>query len=65
VVFRIDTWGEVLIDNKPIGVSPPLLQLPLAAGTHQIEVRHGSDPPWTAQISVEAAIPVTVSHRFE
>jgi hypothetical protein len=37
----------------------------LAAGTHSIEVRHGSDPPWATPIIVEAAVPVIVSHRFE
>jgi hypothetical protein len=65
VVFRIEPWGEVLVDNKPTGVSPPLVQMALAAGPHQIEVRHGNDTPWITQIAVEAAVPVTVSHRFE
>jgi serine/threonine protein kinase len=65
VVFRIEPWGEILIDNKPTGVSPPLLQIPLAAGKHVIEVRHGNDAPWTENITVEAALPVKVEHRFE
>jgi len=66
VVFRIEPWGEILIDDKPIGVSPPLIQMALAAGTHRIEVRHGNEPPWIPPpINVEAAVPVTVSHRFE
>jgi len=65
VVFRIEPWGEVLIDNKPTGVSPPLIQMVLAAGPHRIEVRHGNDAPWIAHINVEATVPVTVSHRFE
>jgi hypothetical protein len=65
VVFRIEPWGEVLIDKKPTGVSPPLIQMVLPAGMHQIEVRHGNDNPWIVQINVEAAVPATVSHRFE
>ncbi|HWY73686.1 MAG TPA: protein kinase [Burkholderiaceae bacterium] len=66
VVFRIEPWGEILIDDKPLGVSPPLVQIALAAGTHRIEVRHGNDPPWIPEpINVEAAVPVTLSHRFE
>ncbi len=65
VVFRIEPWGEILVDKKPTGVSPPLVQMVLAAGMHQIEVRHGNDTPWIVQIDVEAADPVTVSHRFE
>jgi hypothetical protein len=65
VIFRIQPWGEILIDNKPTGVSPPLDQLALAPGPHQVEVRHGVDPAWIVQIDVEAAAPVTVTHRFE
>jgi hypothetical protein len=65
VVFRIEPWGEILIDNKLTGVSPPLIQMSLASGPHQIEVRHGSNAPWIVQINVEAAVPVTVEHRFE
>jgi eukaryotic-like serine/threonine-protein kinase len=65
VLFRIDPWGEILIDNKPIGVSPPLSQMSLSTGTHQIELRHGNDTPWTQEIQVEAANPVTVHHHFE
>lgn len=64
VVFRIEPWGEILIDNKPTGVSPPLIQIALAAGPHEIEVRHGNDTPWTKHIDVEAAVPVKVEHVF-
>jgi eukaryotic-like serine/threonine-protein kinase len=65
VVFRIEPWGEILIDNKPTGVSPPLVQMALPAGRHQIEVRHGNDKPWVQEIDVEAALPVSLTHRFE
>jgi serine/threonine-protein kinase len=65
VVFRIEPWGEILVDNKPTGVSPPLIQMALPAGPHLIEVRHARDAPWITQINVEAAVPVTVLHRFE
>jgi hypothetical protein len=65
VVFRIEPWGEILIDKKPTGVSPPLVQMTLPTGTHQIEVRHGNDKPWVQEIDVEAAVPVTLTHRFE
>jgi hypothetical protein len=65
VVFRIEPWGEILIDNKPTGVSPPLVQIALSTGRHQIEVRHGDDAPFTREINVEAALPVKVEHHFE
>ena len=65
VVFRIEPWGEILIDKKPTGVSPPLVQMALPTGRHQIEVLHGNDKPWVQDIDVEAALPVTLTHRFE
>jgi serine/threonine-protein kinase len=65
VVFRIEPWGEILIDKKPTGVSPPLVQMALPVGRHQIEVRHGNDKPWMLEINVEAALPVILSYRFE
>jgi len=65
VVFRIEPWGEILIDKKPTGVSPPLVQMALPTGRHQIEVRHGNDKPWIQEIDVEAAGPVTLTYRFE
>ena len=65
VVFRIQPWGEILIDKKPTGVSPPLVQMTLPVGRHQIEVRHDNDKPWIQEIDVEAAVPVSLTHRFE
>jgi serine/threonine-protein kinase len=65
VVFQIEPWGEIVIDSKPIGVSPPLEQMPLPVGRHHVEVRHGSDAPWATEIDIVAAAPVSVSHRFQ
>jgi hypothetical protein len=65
VVFQIEPWGEILIDNKPTGVSPPMIQLPLASGPHRIEVRHGDDAPYVEQVNVDAAVSITVAHRFQ
>ncbi len=64
VYFRIQPWGEILIDNKPTGVAPPLDHAVLAAGRHVIEVRHADDPPWVSEIDVQAGAPVTLPHRF-
>ena len=65
MVFQIEPWGEILIDNKPTGVSPPMIQLPLASGPHRIEVRHGDDAPYVEQVNVDAAVSITVAHRFQ
>lgn len=65
VVLEISPWGEVFVDNKPVGVTPPLAELKLPIGRHLIEVRHGERPAIAAQVDVDAAKPLRIRHRFE
>lgn len=65
VSFQIQPWGEIVIDRKPTGVSPPLQQVALSAGQHEIEIRHLDDPPWAQRVDVDAALPITIKHNFE
>ncbi len=65
VVFAIRPWGEIFIDSKPVGVSPPLTQVELAAGQHHIEVRHEPSATWSADFNVQAATPLRIEHGFE
>ena len=58
-------WGEVIVDGRPIGVSPPMTQLELSAGHHRIEVRHATAPPWQTDIDVPAPAPIRIEHTFE
>jgi hypothetical protein len=64
VAFRIRPWGEILIDGRPTGVSPPMAQGELSEGYHVVEVRHGDLPAWTTRIEVRAGAPVVVEHDF-
>lgn len=65
VQLDIAPWGEVFVDGKPIGVSPPLLQLTLPAGRHGVEIRYGDKAAVTAQVDVDPAKPLQIRHRFE
>jgi eukaryotic-like serine/threonine-protein kinase len=65
VVFRIQPWGEILIDDKPTGVAPPLQQVSLPAGHHKFEVRHLDDPVWPKDLDVAAGASVTLEHEFK
>ncbi|MBV8032862.1 MAG: PEGA domain-containing protein [Betaproteobacteria bacterium] len=64
VVFAIYPWGEVLVDGKSQGVSPPVQMLELAPGPHNIIVRNGDYAPFSQRIVVKAGEPVRVQHRF-
>jgi serine/threonine-protein kinase len=65
VTFDIAPWGEVLVDNKPAGVAPPLAELKLSPGRHTIEIRHGELPAVAATVDVDPAKPLRIRHRFQ
>jgi serine/threonine-protein kinase len=62
--LAISPWGQVEVDGTPAGTTPPLTQLSLPEGTHQVTVRNADFPPHTVTVQVSADKPVTVRHRF-
>ena len=47
VVFAVSPWGEIYVDGKKRGISPPTKELRLPPGKHAIEIRNGAFPPHT------------------
>ena len=64
VRFAVSPWGEVLIDGKLYGVSPPLTQLRLPAGTHRIEVRNAQLDPHLEEVQLVPYESMVIRHRF-
>jgi serine/threonine-protein kinase len=62
--LAVTPWGQVDIDGKSAGVTPPLAQLTLSVGEHVITVRNEDFAPHTVTVRVSADQPVTVRHRF-
>ncbi len=62
--LAISPWGNVEVDGKPAGTTPPLSHLDLPEGAHTITVRNDDAPPYTVTVQVTADNPVTVRHRF-
>jgi len=60
----ISPWGDVEVDGRAAGTSPPLTELSLAPGKHQIVVRNTDLPPYTTTVSVTADQPVSLKHKF-
>jgi non-specific serine/threonine protein kinase len=64
VRLQVLPWGEVFVDGRRVGISPPLKQLALSPGRHRIELRNGEFAPHVREIEVSAGEPVDVEHRF-
>lgn len=65
VSLDIQPWGEVLVDGKLTGVTPPLSEIKLSTGVHTIEIRHGDKAAISAQVDVSAHRAQIIRHRFE
>jgi class 3 adenylate cyclase len=57
-------WGEVLVDGKSRGVSPPLRVLDIPAGSHTIELRNSTFPSHVEKVNVKAGEAIRIRHRF-
>ena len=64
VRIAISPRGEVEVDGKLVGTSPPLTELSLPEGRHQIVIRNTDLPPHNAAVNVTADQPVTLKHKF-
>jgi hypothetical protein len=65
VAFAIAPWGEIIVDGKSLGVSPPLQELRLAPGRHRIEVRNTSFTPHVQVVEVKSGERIRIRHRFQ
>ncbi|MSQ58591.1 MAG: PEGA domain-containing protein [Betaproteobacteria bacterium] len=64
LVLAIAPWGEVLIDGKSAGISPPLREIKLSPGSHYVEVRNGGFAPLLKRIDIQAKETLKIRHRF-
>ena len=62
--LAISPWGEVWVDGRRVGVTPPLRQLFLPPGAHEIILRNGDAPDVHRQVEVRAGQSVHVRHQF-
>jgi class 3 adenylate cyclase len=65
VKLAIDPWGEVYVNGKSRGVSPPIKSLKLAPGKYRIEVRNSNLAPYDETIEVKSREEVTIRHNFK
>jgi len=64
VGIAVMPWGEVYLDGRMRGVSPPLVELHMAPGKHRIEIRNTTFPAYTQSIEIKAGEKIKIRHKF-
>ncbi|MGH8727021.1 MAG: serine/threonine protein kinase [Burkholderiales bacterium] len=63
--FAIVPWGEIYVDSKKIGVSPPMNKLKVPAGRHKVEIRNTHFVPYSETIVVKPDATKKIRHKFQ
>jgi serine/threonine protein kinase len=62
--LAISPWGEVYVNGKSVGVSPPLTTLRLEAGMHRVEIRNQAFESYRDTVNLEPDTSVRIKHKF-
>ena len=64
LIIAVSPHGEIYIDDKHYGTTPPITTLDLEPGMHRIEVRSGSRKPYLTYMTVQAGDVRRIRHDF-
>jgi class 3 adenylate cyclase len=64
IQFAVSPWGEVYVDGKRKGTSPPLSSVTIAPGKHRIEIKNMSLPPYSQTHEIKSNEKLKISHKF-
>jgi class 3 adenylate cyclase len=65
LVFAVSPWGEIFVNGKSRGVSPPMKSIKLDPGKYKIEVKNTTFPTYTENYDLKARDEITVRHKFQ
>jgi serine/threonine-protein kinase len=65
IAFTVSPWGEVVVDGRSYGATPPLTHLPLPPGEHAVEIRNGVSDPYRTVVRIEPDQVLRIQHKFE
>ena len=65
LVFAVQPWGEIYVNGKSRGVTPPMKSLKLDPGKYKVEIRNTTFPPHTENFDLKARDEITVRHKFQ
>lgn len=64
VTLAISPWGEVFVDGRSMGVSPPLREFELPVGKHKVVVRNGGFKAFEQDLDLISHQTIKVKHKF-
>ena len=65
LVFNVSPWGEIFVNGKSQGVTPPKKFIKLDPGKYKIEVRNTTFPAHVESLDLKARDEITVRHKFQ
>ena len=63
--FTVLPWGEVFIDGKSMGASPPLKNIKLSPGRHRIEIKNTTFSSYRKTVKLKAGESMKIRHKFK
>ena len=64
VRIAVSPWGEVEVDGRAVGTTPPINELTLPEGRHQIVIRNTDFPAMSTTVIVTPGQPYSLKHKF-
>lgn len=65
VILSVSPRGEIYIDGKHHGMTPPITTFDLEPGMHRIEVRSGSSTPYLTYVTLQTGDVRRIRHDFD
>jgi class 3 adenylate cyclase len=65
VFLNVAPWGEVFVNGKSQGVSPPRKFIKLDPGKYKIEIRNTTFPAHVENVELKTRDEITLRHRFQ
>jgi class 3 adenylate cyclase len=65
LLFTIRPYGEIYVDGRREGDTPPMYELKVSAGRHRIELRHPEFPPYVQTVDVSPGGRVQIRYWFQ
>ena len=65
LAFAVSPWGEVYVDGRRRGISPPLQEIKLSPGKHVVEIRNTTFQRHSQTVDLDADANVRIKHKFQ